>query len=134
MATEIHRNIAPPHHEGHLGGRLPSPKDGADAGEQFLGAEGLGQVVVSSHVEGADLVSLVAPCADHDYRGDAAAFERGEHMPAIHKGQPDVEQHDVERLRLERLNAGRAIGGELDLVPTRLQRGDEPPGYAPVTL
>ncbi len=106
MAAEIHRNVPPTHHERHLRGRLPSPKHGADAGEQFLGAEGLGQVVVRAHVQGADLVRLVASCADDDHRGDAAAFERGENMPTIHKGQGDVEQNDVERSISERLNSG----------------------------
>src|SRR6266851_7442754 len=80
-----------PDHERHLGRRLPSPKHGADSGEQFLGAEWLGQIVVRSHVERENIVGLVAPGADDDHRRDAAAFERGEDMPAVHEGQADVE-------------------------------------------
>src|SRR5690349_8012609 len=92
MAAEIDGDVPPADDERYLLRWLRPPKNGSDSRQQFLRTERLGEVIVRAHVEGANLVGLVASSADDNHGRYAAAFERGEDMPTIHEGQADVEQ------------------------------------------
>src|SRR5438132_11415734 len=134
MAAEVHGDLSRSRDYRHLYRRLRSPKHGPDAGEQLIGAERLGEIVVRAHIERPNLVGLVAARADHDHRREAAAFEGGEDMPTIHKWQADVEQDDVEGFRRECLHARGAVGGELHLVAAGLESGHYGIAKRPIVL
>src|SRR6185437_3830849 len=84
----------------------------AQAGQQLLGPERLGDVVVGAHVEGAHLLALVAHGGEHDDRQVAPAAHLGADLHAAAVGQHQVEHHRVgraDRHRVERLGLG--LGG-----------------------
>ena len=71
------------------------PEHGPDAGEQLLGAERLGQVVVGPGVEPGDPVDLRGPGREHDHRDLALAADQAEQLEAVEAGHHHVEQDQV---------------------------------------
>src|SRR6185436_19461062 len=75
-----------------------STGDRPDPGHQLAGGEGLGDVVVGTHLEAEDLVAFLDPAGDHDH-GDGARvgilLEPATHLPAVDLGNHDVEQDHV---------------------------------------
>ena len=86
---------------------------GAEAGEQLVHAERLGDVVVGAGVEGLDLVEAVGPAGEHQdgYVGPAA--EAGDDLGAVHVGQAEVEDHHVGRV------GGRAVSASVPVAAPR---------------
>ena len=83
-------------------GGLNSAEHGAHTRQQLLRAEWLGQVVVGAKVEGANLVRLLASGADHDDRGALLSVHVFEDLPTVDEGEADIEQDDVDRLRVSK--------------------------------
>src|SRR5579885_1399052 len=101
---------------------MDAAKHRANAREQLIGAERLGQVVIGPHVEGPHLVLLAAAGADHDDRRHATALQALEDLPTVDERKPDVEQDDVERsASLELARGGRAVAGGVRLVTVALE-------------
>ena len=74
---------------------------GADAGQQFGGAEGLDQVVIGAVVQGLHLVVLVVAGGDH-HHGQVGPLADGlQHLHAVHVGKAQVQDYHV-----------RAVGGD----------------------
>ena len=71
------------------------PEHGADAGQQLVRAERLGQVVVGAGVEPGDPVDLRGPGREHDDRDLALAADQAEQLEAVEAGHHHVEQDQV---------------------------------------
>jgi hypothetical protein len=93
--------------------KLPDGEVGADAGEDFLELEGLGDVVHAAGLEGLHLVAGIAEGTEED-DGDAAEdfvfLEAAAGLVAVHLGHVDVEQDEVGALALGGLEGKGATG------------------------
>ena len=76
-----------------------APERRANAREQLLDRKRLGQVVVGTSIERADLVRVLAARRDHDDRHARPCAHRLHHLDAVHIGQAQIEQHDARCLR-----------------------------------
>ncbi len=95
----------------------------ADTGEQFLGHEGLGEVIVGTGVEARDLVApAVARGQDQDRHGLAVLAPFLEHAHAVELGQAEVEDHRVVRLGVAEEMAFLAVGRGVDHIAGIAQR------------
>ena len=107
-------------------GLAGAAQHGADARDQLLEAERLGDVVVAAQREAADLVlGGVARGEEDDRDLRAAGAEPACDLEALHVGQHDVEHH---QLRLERRCGGERLParrGGLDLEALEAQRHRE---------
>ena len=106
----------------HVAGRLVAsgadvgpPGHGADAGHQLSEAEGLDHVVVGAQLEADHPVDLLAAGGDDDDRHVGLGAEPAAHLVAVHVGQAEVEQHEIDGARLQ---------GHLERGPP----GGDPPG------
>ena len=91
------------------------PQQRADAGRQLLRGERLREVVVGAGLEAGDDVVGVGPGGDHDDRDVARAPDRPAHLEAVDAREHDVDEHDVGRVAVERLERVLAGLGLLDL-------------------
>ena len=108
--------------------RRRPPQRGAQAGEQLVHAERLGDVVVGAGVERGDLVALAVAHREHDdrHRASSRAGPSITSMPSM-PGSPRSRTTTSGWWRaasVERVLAGR---GEVDVVATRLQVDPERP-------
>src|SRR5215831_2161548 len=98
----------------------------ADARQNLLEMEGLGDVVVGAGVEALDLVApAVAGGEDKDRHGPAGAPPRLQHRDAVHLGQADVEDHRIIGLAFAEKVALLAVEGTIDHVARIDERGRE---------
>ena len=99
---------------------------GADARQQLLHVEGLGEVVVGAGVHAGHLVApAVAGGEDDDRHVAVGAPPLLQHADAVHLRQADIEDDDVVRLGLAEEIAFLAVGGEVDGIARIGQRGHE---------
>ena len=95
------RRGRPAHRPGHDASCAVGRPDAAEnrpyPGNQFLRAEGLGEVVVRAEVERANLVRLLASGADDDDRRALLIVHLLEDLPAVNEREADIEQDDVDR-------------------------------------
>jgi len=90
-------------------------QQGADAGEDFLEMEGLGDIIVGAGVEPLDLVApAIARRQDQDGHGAAGAPPRLQHGDAVQFRQADVEDDRVVGLVLAEIMAFLAVKGAVD--------------------
>ena len=87
----------------------------ADARQQFLGAERLGQIIVGAGVEPGHAVGLADARGQHDHRRGAALAKLSQHFEAIQHGQHHVEDDQVEAALEGARQAGASIVRGLDL-------------------
>ena len=86
---------------------------GAQAGEQHVDAERLGDVVVGARFEAEDGVGIGIGGGQHDHRrAHALAAHQLAELAAVHVGQADVEQHGVV---VRQLGLLQPFGGRADL-------------------
>ena len=103
-----------------FGRRLVAAQRGADAGQQLVHAERLGDIVVGARVEGGHLVGLGVADRQHDDRDLRPSPEAADDLGAVDVGKPEIEEDDV-GMRGRRLAEGLAAGaGEVDVVAARL--------------
>ena len=76
-----------------------APERRANTREQLLDRKRLGQIVVSTGIERADFVRILAARRDHDNRHARPCAHRLHHLDAVHIGQAQIEQHNARRLR-----------------------------------
>src|SRR5579884_812114 len=126
VAGYVHDEVAGADLAG-LGARLELPAaadEGAQAGEQLLEGERLGEVVVGAGVEAGDLVlGGVERGEQEDGCGDALATQRAADADAVAAREEDVEHDDVEAVVVgphERVG-GVAVAQHLHLVPLVLK-------------
>ena len=109
---------------------LRAAHQGADARDELVGAERLGQVVVGADVEPDDAVGLFGACGHHDDRDRrrrGVGAKRAAHLQPAHAGQHDVEDHEIEWLFagagervIARSDGVRRPTGSLDVVSNEL--------------
>ena len=106
---------------------MGATKDGADAGDDLLQAEGLGDVVVAADGQALDLVRhVVAGGQEEDGGGHVTLAQAPGHGEAVHVGQHDVEDHQVGGRLLHRLEGAVAVSGDRDLEACEAQgRGEQ---------
>ena len=93
----VHRQVVEGQHAA-AGDAAGPPQQRADAGQQPVHGEGLGDVVVGAGVEGADAVLLLGPGGHHDDRqvaGRRPAAELAADLEARKLRQHPVQQHQV---------------------------------------
>ncbi len=116
------------HHEvagldGRRGPLRGAAQMGADAGQQFLNAEGLGDVVVGAGVEGLDLGALVVAHGEDQHRSGELSADGAADLDAAHAGHHQVGDDQVGRPVLEDAQALLGIVGGAHVVALRGERG-----------
>ena len=97
-----------------------------DASQQFLGDEGLGDVIDGAGVEGAQQQFAILHRGEEDHRHRCqrgVAAELLQQLEAVHPRHHHVQQHEVRRLAFRELQRLRAAGGRQYLVAVPLQQG-----------
>ena len=84
-----------------------APQDGPDPGEQLAEAERLDHVIVRTELEPDDAVDLLALRGDDDDRDVRARAQLPAHLGAVDVGEAEVEQHEIGRVRGQRVRARR---------------------------
>ena len=110
---------------GQLGGGIArgAADQGAQPGDQFLGLERLGDIVVGAGIEAGHLVRPAVARGEHQDRGGLAFL-----APAVEHGQPvDLRQAEIEDDRVillvgAEIEALLAIGGEIHRIARAFQR------------
>src|ERR1700694_63635 len=125
LSSEIHHHVSDPCGFGLRRRLLHASEHRAQPGQELVGAERLGKIVVGSHVECADLVALLAAGADHYDGGDPSSLQRGQDAPAVHERQPYVQQHHVVAAGLELAGPRGAVSRGADREPVSLQGGPD---------
>src|SRR5262249_8266997 len=94
----------------------PAPGDSPDAGQQFVNAEWLGDVVVGAGVQRVDLVVAVRATGEHHdgYRSPGA--QRADDLYAVHVRQAEVEHQKVGLFLGDRAQRLGTVGGGDHLV------------------
>ncbi|MNO78148.1 hypothetical protein D3C76_692760 [compost metagenome] len=92
---KVDAHIAEHQHRTALGFLGMAAQQGAHAGHQLAGAEGLDQIVVGAGVQGQDLVGLGTPRREHDDRHLGPAAHVADQFHAIPVGQAKVEHDQV---------------------------------------
>ena len=120
VRVEVELEVA----EGHLVEHdlALSAGEGAHAGLELLGLEGLGHVVVGAAVESSDLVGGGRLGREHHDRQVVAVPAKLAHdLEAVHARQHDVEDDGVVQAALGEGEAGGAVVGGLGLVAVLLE-------------
>ena len=95
----------------------------AQACDQLLGLERLGEVIVGAGVEPCDLVRPAVACGQHQHRHLAAFLAPAvEHGEPVDLGQAEIEDHRVVILGRAEVMAVLAVGGEVDRIAGALER------------
>jgi hypothetical protein len=95
---------------------------GLDPLQQQPLAERLVDVVVGPEVEAEDLVDLVVLGGQHDHRDLGGLAQAAQHFHAVHARHLDVQDHQVGRLALDRVESRRAVVISLHHVAVAFQR------------
>ena len=82
-----------------FGHALAVAQRGADAGEQFLCAKGLGDIVVRAVIEGAHLVLFLPAGGDNHYRHAGPCAYIAEQLLPVAVGQAQIQQHQIRAVR-----------------------------------
>ena len=95
---------------GTEGGAVGAAEDGADAGGEFAGAEGFGDVVVGAEFEADDAVDFAIACSEEEDGDRRGLAESAADVEAAHVGETDIEDEAVEGFGGE-FGEGVATGG-----------------------
>jgi hypothetical protein len=90
-------------------------------GQQFVHAEGLGDVVVGAGVQRLDLLVGGVPGGQHQDRHAGPAAQAPDHLDAVHVRQAQVEDDHIGVAGGGELEGGGAVVGRVDLVLARLE-------------
>ena len=107
------------------------------AGDQFLGAEGLGDIIVGAGLQPADAVVFLAAGGQHDDRqvgGLLAAAQAAAHLDAADALDHPVEQHEVGDDLLGEDQRLLAVAGARDLIVGALEMIGDEIGQRPVVF
>lgn len=69
--------------------------DGAEAGEQFAGGGGFGEVIVGADFEADDTIGFIATGGEHEDGDVGMAADLLEGFEAVEAGEHDIEDHGV---------------------------------------
>lgn len=97
-----------------FGGGFGAPKEKFDAGDQFAGAEGFGDVIIGARLESRDQIGFATTSGEHD---DGETMEQivlasfGENLQTGDAWKQGVEKEEVGGGLFESGSAGGAVGG-----------------------
>ena len=94
---------------GLIGATAGAAQGGPDAGDELGDLERLLDVVVGAGLEADDDIDRVGARGQHHDRDRRGPADRPADLEAVEARQHDVEEHEVERLRGEPLEAGGAV-------------------------
>jgi hypothetical protein len=77
------------------GGGGLTPEQGVNSCHEFLVTERLGDVVVGAALQAANLLGFQTAGREYEHRDVADIADPLQDFPAIHAGQPDVENHQI---------------------------------------
>ena len=96
------------------GARLVAAQNGAHAGHQFARIERLGQIIVRAEFQADDAVHVVGARGEHEHRHAALFAQPPEDFEAVHTGQHDVQDYQVEAAVQGAFQAAAAFMHALD--------------------
>ena len=70
-------------------------------GQQFIRAEGLGEIVVSPQIQSGNLILLMGTGGNHHHRQGSPAAELAQNIQTVHIRQTQIQNHQI-----------RAVGGD----------------------
>lgn len=106
-----------------------------DAGDQFLGVEGLGDIVVALQREAVQAVDLVGTVGEEeDYHALVVLPNDARHLESVEFGHVYVEQNQVGMCLAVHLEADTAVVGVDDLIALGLDEAFEEHGVAEVVI
>ena len=95
----------------------------AQAGDQLLGLERLGEIIVGAGIEPRDLVRPAVARGQHQHRHLAAFLAPAvEHGEPVDLGQAEIEDHRVIAFGRAEIMAVLAVGGEVDGIARAFER------------
>ena len=95
----------------------------AQASDQFLGLERLGEIIVGAGIEAGDLVRPAVARGQHQHRHLAPFLAPAvEHGQAVDLGQAEIEDHRVIAFGRAEIMAVLAVGGEVDGIAGAFER------------
>jgi D-alanyl-D-alanine carboxypeptidase/D-alanyl-D-alanine-endopeptidase (penicillin-binding protein 4) len=102
---------------------LAATRQRVEAHVHFLQRERLDQVVVGAGIEPGQLVVQRIARGEHQHRGLLARLvaQLAADLQAVHAGQVEVEHDRVEVVHHRQVQAGHAVGGEVDGMPAILE-------------
>ena len=101
-----------------VNGWLGATEQGFDAGDEFAGAEGLGDVIIGAHFEAYDAVGFVAARGEHQDGKTVEGFVLADFAADVQAGhfrEHEIEQEKIGRCFLERREAAGTVEGGIDL-------------------
>ncbi len=103
-------------------GSRSTAADGADAGKEFAGVEGLGEVVVGAHLEADDAVDVFAARGEEEDAVGGCGAEAGEDFEAVDAREHDVEEDHGPGAGARGFEAGVATmdGGDVEVVAAEI--------------
>ena len=107
---------------GRLLAPAPPAQQAADARQQLVETERLGQIVVGAFLEAAhQVLRVVLRGEDQDRHVVARGARAAQHLDAVHLGQHQVEDHELEAARGigQPARGGGAVARDLDRVALR---------------
>src|SRR5467141_682793 len=118
IRRRVNRQLADLNSAGRVGGRLGTAEQRLDARKQFAGAEGLGHVIVSSHLEPDDAVGFFAARREHE-NGQTIERVIPANLPADFQAGK-FREHEIEKQQIgwrlfQRAQAGTAVLSRTDL-------------------
>ena len=119
--AELPRRCSPAGWCGASRAAARAPQDGLHASDELRDAERLGDVVVGARLEPDDLVELGVLRGEHQDVGVAEGAHAAADLDAVDVGQADVEDDQVQRVRLGGADGGFTVFGLVD-VEALLQR------------
>ena len=78
-----------------------------DASDELTEPERLDHVVVGAELEADDPIELLAACRDHDDGDVGPIVEPSTHLHAVEIGKSEIEEHEIDGWRGDRLGTGR---------------------------
>ncbi len=74
---------------------IGTPEHGPDASHEFIGIEGLGEIIVGSGIQAEDTVLLLDAGRQENYREIFAPTQLLENGKAVEDGEHDVEDDEI---------------------------------------
>ncbi len=120
-AGQIELHVANPDQLGRGARHLRAPQHGTNAGDELLGAERLGDVVVSPEFQADELVRLVRPRGEHDDQHRRVTAQCACHVETVEARQPQIQDHEIRTLGPGDAQGRRPVRGGRNGEPGTLQ-------------
>src|SRR6266700_2699520 len=112
---EVERQIAHRELEGLIKTTVAAPEEGVNARQQFLHSEGLGQVVISPHVEtGHTILDCTARCEHQYWRHDMLSSHLAADLKPIKSRQHHIKDHYIIGIAQSKIKTGVPIMREIN--------------------